>query len=438
MLAMAQPVFSAPIYSAPSLGNASVSQQQQPTDMELTSLAWLQKPGVLNSMCTALTGSPQRVSWAGGTRAARKPKTSEKTNSEALRRHGGGKQPDKMMNVILNVRNRKYNGEDTQKPPLSFACMIFMAVESSPQKMLPVKEIYEWIMWKFPFYRNAHSGWKNSVRHNLSLNKCFRKVERSSLNSRGKSPVTKGGLWMVDGDYRRSLLAALRRSPFHPYHSYFTPPLSPSDSNQGALWCNEVERVGGALDQAEKEAAISMCMISGNPDSYLPVTPGILHAIHHDHSYAQRPQPTTPKGLSLAEVAAAAELILQKDWEVENMIEGQESDEGFGGEEYDDEDDDDEDEDESEAEENMSTDHPANQSLADSGFGYGSNASPQPLSYESRCASMEELGVNALLCLAGGTAANTTTAITGSSVTNEVTEFAEETTVHTMEVVPAC
>ena len=183
MLAMAQPVLSAPFHFVPPPANV---QPVATTDMDLTSLAWLQKPGVLNSMCTALTGSPQRVSWAGSTRAARKPKTSERANSEALRsRHGGhGKQPDKMMNVILNVRNRKYNGEDTQKPPLSFACMIFMAVESSPQKMLPVKEIYEWIMWKFPFYRNAHSGWKNSVRHNLSLNKCFRKVERSSLNSR--------------------------------------------------------------------------------------------------------------------------------------------------------------------------------------------------------------------------------------------------------------
>ena len=93
--------------------------------------------------------------------------------------------------------------------------------------------------------------------------------------------------------------------------------------------------------------------------------------------------------LSLAEVAAAAELILQKDWEAEKMLEvGQESDEGFGGDEYDDEDgeeEDEEEEEESEAEEeSMSTDHLADQSLADSGFGCTSGASPQPLSCESR------------------------------------------------------
>lgn len=46
-----------------------------------------------------------------------------------------------------------------------------------------------------------------------------------------KSSFSKGGLWTVDADYRRSLLAALKRSPFHPYHSYFTPPLSPRYSS---------------------------------------------------------------------------------------------------------------------------------------------------------------------------------------------------------------
>lgn len=95
-----------------------------------------------------------------------------------MRYANGARDSDKMVNVILNVRNRKYNGEDTHKPSLSFACMIFMAIESSPTKTLPVKEIYDWIMFKFPFYRTAQPGWKNSVRHNLSLNKCFRKVDR--------------------------------------------------------------------------------------------------------------------------------------------------------------------------------------------------------------------------------------------------------------------
>lgn len=69
----------------------------------------------------------------------------------------------------------------TSKPPYSFSCLIFMAIEDSEQKALPVKDIYAWILDHFPYFRNAPTGWKNSVRHNLSLNKCFQKVEKAPV-----------------------------------------------------------------------------------------------------------------------------------------------------------------------------------------------------------------------------------------------------------------
>lgn len=70
----------------------------------------------------------------------------------------------------------------SNKPPYSFSCLIFMAIEDSEQKALPVKEIYAWILDHFPYFRNAPTGWKNSVRHNLSLNKCFQKVEKAPVS----------------------------------------------------------------------------------------------------------------------------------------------------------------------------------------------------------------------------------------------------------------
>ena len=148
-------------------------------DNDLTNLNWLQKPHVLNSLCSSLADSPARV------RAMRRmpaKRTSEaKTNVPV---NGERYDSDKAFDSILAVRNRRTGGgRMPTKPPLSFACMIFMAIESSPDKMLPVREIYNWIMKKFPFFRTASPGWKNSVRHNLSLNKCFRKIEKSIRNS---------------------------------------------------------------------------------------------------------------------------------------------------------------------------------------------------------------------------------------------------------------
>uniref|UniRef100_A0A8C5EPV9 Si:ch211-145o7.3 n=1 Tax=Gouania willdenowi TaxID=441366 RepID=A0A8C5EPV9_GOUWI len=66
----------------------------------------------------------------------------------------------------------------SSKPPYSFSSLIFMAIEESPNKRLPVKDIYAWIVNNFPYYRTATGGWRNSVRHNLSLSKSFRRIQR--------------------------------------------------------------------------------------------------------------------------------------------------------------------------------------------------------------------------------------------------------------------
>lgn len=109
------------------------------------------------------------------------------------------------------------------KPPYSFSCLIFMAIEDSPTKRLPVKDIYNWILEHFPYFANAPTGWKNSVRHNLSLNKCFKKVDKDRSQSIGK-----GSLWCIDPEYRQNLIQALKKTPYHPYsHVFSTPPASP-------------------------------------------------------------------------------------------------------------------------------------------------------------------------------------------------------------------
>uniref|UniRef100_A0A4W5ND44 Si:ch211-145o7.3 n=1 Tax=Hucho hucho TaxID=62062 RepID=A0A4W5ND44_9TELE len=97
------------------------------------------------------------------------------------------------------------------KPPYSFSSLIFMAIEDSPDKRLPVKGIYEWIVNSFPYYRAALGGWRNSVRHNLSLSKSFHRIHREKSQLVGK-----GSLWCVCPEYRHALLEVLRKAHYYP------------------------------------------------------------------------------------------------------------------------------------------------------------------------------------------------------------------------------
>ena len=111
------------------------------------------------------------------------------------------------------------------RPPFSYSALIAMAITSSPKKMMSLPEIYSHISAHFPYYSRDDKKWKNSVRHNLSLNKCFKKIPREE-GFHGK-----GNYWMIDPASNRVLDRGSFRTPGKLYTQKIDIRSTPLDSN---------------------------------------------------------------------------------------------------------------------------------------------------------------------------------------------------------------
>ncbi|XP_060919840.1 forkhead box protein O3a [Labrus mixtus] len=91
----------------------------------------------------------------------------------------------------------------------SYADLITQAIESSPEKRLTLSQIYDWMVRSVPYFKdkgdsNSSAGWKNSIRHNLSLHSRFVKVQNEGT---GKS-----SWWMVNPEGGKGGKAPRRRA----------------------------------------------------------------------------------------------------------------------------------------------------------------------------------------------------------------------------------
>ncbi|KAH6961847.1 fork head domain-containing protein [Ilyonectria sp. MPI-CAGE-AT-0026] len=80
--------------------------------------------------------------------------------------------------------------------------LIAMAILQSPKKMLGLAEIYRWISGNYSFYSASEIGRQNCIRHNLSLHKCFIKIQNPNSG--------KGSYWSIEAGAESQFLEAKR------------------------------------------------------------------------------------------------------------------------------------------------------------------------------------------------------------------------------------
>uniref|UniRef100_A0A182LZN8 Fork-head domain-containing protein n=1 Tax=Anopheles culicifacies TaxID=139723 RepID=A0A182LZN8_9DIPT len=169
----------------------------------------------LGSPCSTSTTPPVSVASSTGGATSRKSGCSSTSNGA----NGGGEQQlsSTTGNGTASGGNgaggdgqKKPNGGRRQeKPQLSYINMIVMAIKDSPHRRRTLSEIYKYLQSKYEFFNGEYNGWKNSVRHNLSLNECFKKLPKEC----GKPG--KGHYWTIDAsaEYMFEDEGSLRRRP---------------------------------------------------------------------------------------------------------------------------------------------------------------------------------------------------------------------------------
>uniref|UniRef100_W5M6Y1 Fork-head domain-containing protein n=1 Tax=Lepisosteus oculatus TaxID=7918 RepID=W5M6Y1_LEPOC len=91
-----------------------------------------------------------------------------------------------------------------KRPPHSYSELIKLALNSTPGKRLTLQQIYAWVEEHFPYYKNyANPGWKNSIRHSLSIRDIF--IRETEGNGRSS-------FWTVKAQPEPSVFPSLESS----------------------------------------------------------------------------------------------------------------------------------------------------------------------------------------------------------------------------------
>ncbi|XP_055331623.1 forkhead box protein M1-like [Paramacrobiotus metropolitanus] len=96
----------------------------------------------------------------------------------------------------LDAMDDDEKDRDYPKPPYSYSAMVTIALKNSKNGRMTVRDIYNFMCKHYPYFRTASAGWKNSVRHNLSLNPGFLKIFTESGPAKARTACR----WAINPD----------------------------------------------------------------------------------------------------------------------------------------------------------------------------------------------------------------------------------------------
>uniref|UniRef100_A0A8C2XL82 Forkhead box P2 n=1 Tax=Cyclopterus lumpus TaxID=8103 RepID=A0A8C2XL82_CYCLU len=151
-----------------------------------------QTPTTPTAPITPMAAMPQVPSILGGANVP---------SMGAMRRRHSDKYSMPLSSEI--APNYEFYKNADVRPPFTYATLIRQAIMDSADMQLTLNEIYSWFTRTFAYFRRNAATWKNAVRHNLSLHKCFVRVEN-----------VKGAVWTVDEmEYQKRRSQKITGSP---------------------------------------------------------------------------------------------------------------------------------------------------------------------------------------------------------------------------------
>ncbi|KAK4467890.1 hypothetical protein MN116_008501 [Schistosoma mekongi] len=178
-------------YSSSSSSSLLISQPPPSSSSSSSSLS-SSSPGIVVA-ATATTVASTTISTISTNTTTATTKSSVTSNGTSNSITNGINNTNNNNNSNTSLAQRQYYRSHCARPRFTYANLIRQAILESPGQQLSLSAIYVWLQREFAYFRQNEATWKNAVRHNLSLHKCFRRLE-----------TTSGSVWVVDeSEYQR-------------------------------------------------------------------------------------------------------------------------------------------------------------------------------------------------------------------------------------------